>query len=79
MDVFPRLYAENDKIMHLRTGQVLTVHADLSNLLDPGIIVKEKVGRLLRHSEVRPAGKTRERFEAEKGIVPPDPLPPLPS
>jgi len=73
-----RLYAEYDKIMLLKTGQVLTVHEDLSNHLDPGIIVKEKVGRLIRRSEVRPAGHTRVRLELEKHIVEPDPPPPPP-
>ena len=73
-----RLYAEHDKIMLIKTGQVLTVHEDLSNHLDPGIIVKEKVGRLVRRSEVRPAGHTRTRLELEKHIVEPDPPVPLP-
>jgi hypothetical protein len=78
MEAFPHLYSEHDKVMYLKTGHVFTVHADLSNHLDPGIIVKEKVGRLLRRGEVRPAGKTRERFEASRGIEPPDAPPERP-
>jgi hypothetical protein len=73
-----RLYAEHDKIMLLKTGQVLTVHADLSNHLDPGIIVKEKVRRLIRRSEVRPAGHTRQRIDLERYITDPEPSPPPP-
>jgi hypothetical protein len=73
-----RLYAENDKIMLLETGQVLTVHEDLSNHLAPGIIVKEKIGRLLHRNEVRPAGSTRQRLEVEKHITEPEPAPPPP-
>ncbi len=73
-----RLYAENDKIMLLETGQVLTVHEDLSNDRDPGIIVKEKIGRLLHRNEVRPAGSTRQRVDLEKHIVEREPVPPPP-
>jgi hypothetical protein len=54
------------------------VHEDLSNHLDPGIIVKEKVGRLIRRSEVRPAGTTRQRLDLEKHITEPEPPAPLP-
>ena len=57
------------------TGEVLTVHADLSEHLEPGIIVKEKIGRLLCRCDVRPAGHTRQRREAATGITFPDPLP----
>ncbi len=78
MEAYHYLYNEHDKVMHLKTGQVLTVHADLSNHLAPGIIVKEKIGCLLYRDEVRPAGQTRERFEAARGIVPPDAPPPPP-
>jgi hypothetical protein len=78
MEAFEYLYSEHDKIMYVETGLILTVHADLSNHLAPGIIVKERIGRLLHHHEVRPAGCTRERFEASRGIVPPDPPPPPP-
>jgi hypothetical protein len=73
-----RLYAEHDKIMILKTGQVLTVHEDLSNHLTPGIIVKEKIGRLLHRSEVRPAGATRQRLDLEEHITEPEPAPPPP-
>src|SRR5471032_1728963 len=73
-----RLYAEHDKIMLLTTGQILTVHEDLSNHLDPGIIVKEKIGRLVRRSEVRPAGSTRQRLELEKHITEAEAPPPPP-
>ncbi len=72
-----RLYAENDKIVLIMTGQVLTVHEDLSNHLEPGIVVKEKVGRLIRRCEVRPAGATRQRWELEKTITEKE-LPPPP-
>ncbi len=73
-----RLYAEHDKIMLLETGQILTVHEDLSNHLEPGIIVKEKIGRLIRRSEVRPAGTTRQRLELEKHIMERETPPPPP-
>jgi hypothetical protein len=72
------MYKQNDKVMILATGEVLTVIMDLSNEMDRGIVVRENIGRNLRPAEVRPAGKTRERLEAARGIVPPDPAPPVP-
>ncbi len=72
------MYRENDKVMLLTTGEVLTVIIDFSDKMDRGIIVKENIGRNLMASEVRPAGHTRQRFDASRGIVPPDPAPPLP-
>jgi len=72
------MYKHNDKVMILETGEVLTVIMDLSNEMDRGIVVRENVGRNLSLHEVRPAGKTRERLEAARGIVPPDPAPPVP-
>lgn len=72
------MYRENDKIMLLETGEVLTVIKDLSDELERGIVVKENIGRNLMASEVRPAGHTRERADAGRGVVPPDPLPPPP-
>jgi hypothetical protein len=72
------MYRENDKIMLLETGEVLTVIMDFSNELERGIVVKENIGRNLMASEVRPAGHTRQRADAARGIVPPDPLPPPP-
>jgi len=74
MDMY--MYRENDKIMLLETGEVLTVIIDLSNEMERGIVVKEKIGRNLMVSEVRPAGHTRERVDASQGVVPPDPFPP---
>jgi len=70
------MYRTNDKIMLLETGEVLTVIIDFSDELERGIIVKEKIGRNLASSEVRPAGRTRERADAGRGVVPPDPFPP---
>lgn len=72
------MYRENDKIMLLETGEVLTVIMDFSDELERGIVVKENIGRNLMASEVRPAGHTRQRADAGRGIVPPDPLPPPP-
>jgi hypothetical protein len=72
------MYKQNDKIMVLETGEVLTVIMDLSDEMDRGIVVRESIGRNLSHDEVRPAGKTRERLDAARGIVPPDPKPPIP-
>lgn len=71
------MYRENDKVMILATGEVLTVIADFSDQMERGIIVKETIGRNLMASEVRPAGHTRERADAGRGIVEPDPIPPL--
>jgi hypothetical protein len=73
------MYYENDKIMVLNTGEVLTVIMDCSDELERGIVVKEDIGRNLMASEVRPAGHTRQRADAAVGIVPPDPLPPPPT
>jgi hypothetical protein len=72
------MYKQNDKVMILETGEVLTVIMDLSHEMTRGIVVRESIGRNLSHDEVRPAGKTRERLEASRGIVPPDPAPPVP-
>jgi len=72
------MYYENDKIMLLATGEVLTVIMDFSDELERGIVVKENIGRNLMTSEVRPAGHTRQRVEAGQGVVPPDPFPPPP-
>ena len=72
------MYRENDKIMLLETGEVLTVIMDFSDELERGIVVKENIGRNLLASEVRPAGHTRQRADAARGIVPPDPGPPPP-
>jgi hypothetical protein len=72
------MYRENDKIMLLETGEVLTVIIDFTNELERGIVVKERIGRNLKTSEVRPAGHTRERADASRGIVAPDPFPPPP-
>jgi hypothetical protein len=60
------------------TGEVLTVHEDLSAHIEPGIIVKEKIGRLVRRADVRPAGHTRQRAELAAFIVEPDAPPPPP-
>jgi len=72
------MYRENDKIMLLETGEVLTVIIDFSDEMERGIIVKERIGRNLMSSEVRPAGHTRQRVEAGRGVVAPDPFPPPP-
>jgi len=72
------MYNQNDKIMILETGEVVTVIMDMSHEMDRGIVVRENIGRNLSHREVRPAGKTRERLDASRGIVPPDPAPPVP-
>ena len=72
------MYNHNDKVMILETGEVLTVIMDLSSEMDRGIVVRENIGRNLSHDEVRPAGRTRERLEASRGIVPPEPAPPVP-
>ena len=48
------MYRENDKVMILETGEVLTVIADLSDQMERGIVVKENIGRNLMPSEVRP-------------------------
>ena len=72
------MYQENDKIMILATGEVLTVAADFSEHLERGIMVKEDIRRSLHSTEVRPAGRTRERADAGKGVIAPDPFPPPP-
>ena len=72
------MYKENDKVMLLATGEVLTVMVDFSDEIDRGIVVRENVGRNLIRSEVRPAGHTRQRADAGRGIVPPEPIPPRP-
>lgn len=73
------MYSENDKVMLLETGEVLTVIIDFSDEMECGIVVRENIGRNLRASEVRPAGHTRQRADAAVGIVPPDPPPPPPT
>jgi len=73
------MYKQNDKVMVLDTGEVLTVIMDMSDELERGIVVRENIGRNLCASEVRPAGHTRQRLDAGRGIVPPDPVPPAPS
>ena len=70
------MYRENDKIMVLATGEVLTVTADFTAHLERGIMVKEDMGMSFTAPEVRPAGRTRERADAGKGVVEPDPFPP---
>jgi hypothetical protein len=72
------MYRENDKIMVLATGEVLTVIMDFSDKMERGIVVKENIGRNLMASEVRPAGHTRQRADAGRGVVAPDALPPSP-
>ena len=71
-------YQPNDKVMVLETGEVLTVIRDLSDKMERGIVVKENIGRNLSATEVRPAGHTRQRADAARGIIPPDPPPPRP-
>jgi hypothetical protein len=73
------MYKQNDKIMILETGEVLTVIMDLSAEMERGIVVRENIGRNLSHDEVRAAGHTRQRLDASRGIVPPDPAPPVPA
>ncbi len=70
------MYQQNDKIMILETGEVLTVIIDFSNEMERGIVVKENFGRNVMASEVRPAGHTRQRVDAARGIVAPDSTPP---
>jgi len=72
------MYRSNDKIMLLETGEVLTVVMDFSDELERGIVVKENIGRNLMSSEVRPAGHTRQRADAGRGVLPPDAAPPPP-
>ena len=74
-----KLYQENDKIMLLSTGEVFTVLADLSDDSKPGIYVKEKVLSAICHTQVRPAGRTRERVDASVGITGPEEPPPRPA
>ena len=38
------MYRENDKIMLLETGEVLTVIKDFSDEMECGIVVKESIG-----------------------------------
>lgn len=64
--------------MVLATGEVFTVLVDISDKEDPGIVVKENITLFLRQSEVRPAGRTRERLDAAAGITTPQELPPPP-
>ena len=64
--------------MVLKTGEIFTVLSDLSDQGEPGIVVKEESCPMLWHSEVRPAGRTRERRDAGKGVTEPDNPPPTP-
>jgi hypothetical protein len=64
------MYNEDDKIMVLETGEVLTVISDFTDEVELGIVVKEKFGRNLSAWEVRPAGRTRQRLEAAGDFVP---------
>ncbi len=73
------MYKQGDKVMLLDTGEVLTVLLDFTHEAERGLVVLEKIGRNLAASEVRPAGRTRQRLEAGRGIVPPDPAPPVPA
>ncbi len=77
--MYSKLYQENDKVMLLDTGEVLTVVADFSEHLERGIIVQENILQPLKRCEVRPAGATRERFEASSGISAPDSPAPRPA
>jgi hypothetical protein len=74
-----QLYKKHDKIMLRETGEVLTVLEDLSDTMEPGIVVKEKKLRF-KHADVRPAGRTRQRREAAAaiGITEPEAPPPPP-
>jgi hypothetical protein len=74
-----RLYKRLDKIMLKDTGEVLTVLQDLSNKEKRGIVVREKPERFM-HSQVRPAGRTRQQREAAAaiGVTEPEPPPPPP-
>jgi len=74
-----KLYREDDKIMLLSTGEVFTVLTDISEDSKPGIFVKEKVLPALCHSQVRPAGRTRERADAGAGITDAEAPPPRPA
>jgi hypothetical protein len=69
-------YQEYDKVMVNETGEVLTVHEDLSLHTELGIVVKENIGRMLLHGEVRPAGHTRQRAELAAWITAPEAPPP---
>ena len=69
------MYQENDKVMLLETGEVLTVIQDFSDELEFGIVVKENIGRNLGSYEVRPAGHTRQRVDAGRGVEAPEPFP----
>ncbi len=64
--------------MLLATGEVFTVLADLTDDSKPGLYIKEKVVGAFSHSEVRPAGRTRERADAGVGITDPEPPAPRP-
>ncbi len=72
-------YQENDKIMLLATGEVFTVLADLTKDSKPGIFVKERILAPISYSEVRPAGRTRQRIEAGAGVTEPESPPPRPT
>jgi hypothetical protein len=74
--VADKLYQENDKIMLLTTGEVFTVLIEITDEPKSGIFVKEKILAPIKRSEVRPAGRTRERQEAGMGITEPDSSPP---
>jgi len=77
--VAKKLYQEDDKVMLLATGEVFTVLADLTENSVPGLFVKEKILAPLCHTQVRPAGRTRERADAGAGITEPETPPPRPA
>jgi len=52
-------YLPGDKIILQATGEIFTVHVNMSDRFEPGIFVKELIGRPLLQREVRPADKTR--------------------
>ncbi len=61
--------------MVLETGEVFTVFRDSGHLAKPAIHVSGMVGLVLKRSEVRAAGGTRQRDDLAKNIVEPDPPP----
>jgi hypothetical protein len=72
------IYRPNDKVVLKETGEVFTVHEDLSHHQEPGIIVKENMGIPLLHCDVKPAGHTRQRADLARSITEPESPPPLP-
>jgi hypothetical protein len=71
----PRFYKKGDKIMVLETGEIFTVFRDSGHPTKPAIRVAEMIGLVLRRSDVRAAGGTRQRDDLAKTIVEPDPPP----